>query len=211
MRHSKNVWVLLTGVFAPGVTCSSCLWWLCKQEAISFNPAPSCLWQWRHVLGHLSHDQCMTPECSKIVLFSKITCTFLRVILLEGMVGIHLSNPSMSWHPTRSYYSAESRSATMSIMPKPAPSSRGPLERWKKGGRASSSRPWRSTLHLFLPFLPAVLHSSTSAWELSVQEAWKDNVDQVPLAVEVSGAAMRKKLAGRISAAIHQLLDRDYL
>lgn len=46
--------------------------------------------------------------------------------------------------------------------------------------------------------------------EEPVQEAWRDNIDQAPLAVEVSGAAVRDRLAGWISAPLHQLLDHNY-
>ena len=64
--------------------------------------------------------------------------------------------------------------------------------------------------------LPAVLHFTSPAWEFgdieeSVQKALKDNVDQTHLAVEVSGAAKKNRLAGRIPAPIHQLLDHDCL
>lgn len=83
---------------------------------------------------------------------------------------------------------------------------------------------WRSiffkALEVDITFVPsvitccAVLHNiclGVGDIEEPVQEAWVDNIPLAPLAVEVGGAALRERLAGRISAPVQQLLDHDYL
>ncbi|KAL7388815.1 hypothetical protein ABVT39_021240 [Epinephelus coioides] len=83
---------------------------------------------------------------------------------------------------------------------------------------------WRSiffkALEVDRTFVPsvitccAVLHNiclGAGDIEEPVQEAWADNIPLAPLAVEAGGAALRERLAGRISAPVQQLLDHDYL
>ncbi|KAK0149802.1 putative nuclease HARBI1 [Merluccius polli] len=148
-----------------------------------------------------TQDQCMTPECST-VLYSQITCT------LPQPISILTPYREPLQCRVQEHYNVHHVKACSII---------------ERAFGMIETR-WRSiffkALEVDPTFVPAIitccaaLHNiclGVGDIEEPVQEALRDNVDQAPLAVEVSGAAIRNRLAGRISAPIHQLLDHDYL